>query len=119
MCLRFQFCTYHRVCILHFLKKVKFVVPYPTDIHLGEVFITYKRPSDNLSVFTSNNSYLTSSLWDFLCFLCHSSVPFISLVFVLQSSSMHFFRFSKSKSFYYSHSSFAKKRYERKTIHAS
>ncbi len=28
MYLRFQFCTHHSVCILHFLKKVKFVVPY-------------------------------------------------------------------------------------------
>jgi hypothetical protein len=27
MCLRFKFCTHLRVCILHFLKKVKFVVP--------------------------------------------------------------------------------------------
>ncbi len=27
MCLRFQFCTHQRVCILHLLKKVKFVVP--------------------------------------------------------------------------------------------
>ncbi len=26
MCLRFQFCAHLRVCILHFLKKVKFVV---------------------------------------------------------------------------------------------
>jgi hypothetical protein len=26
-CLRFQFCTHQMVCILHFLKKVKFVVP--------------------------------------------------------------------------------------------
>ncbi len=30
MCLRFQFCTHQRVCILYFLKKVKFVVPYCT-----------------------------------------------------------------------------------------
>jgi hypothetical protein len=28
MCLRFQFCNHQRVCTLHFLKKVKFVVPY-------------------------------------------------------------------------------------------
>jgi hypothetical protein len=28
MCLRFQFCTHQRDCILHFQKKVKFVVPY-------------------------------------------------------------------------------------------
>jgi hypothetical protein len=27
MCLRFQFCTHQRVCILHFRKKVKFAVP--------------------------------------------------------------------------------------------
>ncbi len=31
MFLRFQFCTHQRVCILYFLKKVKFVVPYCTD----------------------------------------------------------------------------------------
>ncbi len=30
MCLRFQFCTHQRVCILYFLKKGKFVVPYCT-----------------------------------------------------------------------------------------
>jgi hypothetical protein len=30
MCLRFQFCTHQRVCVLTviFFKKVKFVVPY-------------------------------------------------------------------------------------------
>jgi hypothetical protein len=27
MCLRFQFCTHQRACILYFIKKIKFVVP--------------------------------------------------------------------------------------------
>jgi hypothetical protein len=31
MCLRFQFCTHQSVCILYFLKKVKFVVPLSTS----------------------------------------------------------------------------------------
>jgi hypothetical protein len=38
MCLRFQFCTHQRVCtcILYFLKKVKFVVPYSASfLHLA------------------------------------------------------------------------------------
>jgi hypothetical protein len=35
MCLRFQFCTHQRVCILYFLKKVKFVVPYCPFSPLG------------------------------------------------------------------------------------
>jgi hypothetical protein len=30
MCLRFKFCTHQRVCVLNFLKKVKFLVPYWT-----------------------------------------------------------------------------------------
>jgi|LakMenE01Jun11ns_1017448.scaffolds.fasta_scaffold9911773_2 hypothetical protein len=30
MCLRFKFCTNQRVCVLNFLRKVKFVVPYCT-----------------------------------------------------------------------------------------
>jgi hypothetical protein len=33
MCPRFQFCTHQRVCILHFLKKVEFVVPYWVSMH--------------------------------------------------------------------------------------
>jgi hypothetical protein len=37
MCLRFQFCTYQRVCMLYFLKKVKFVVPY-CAYHLWTIF---------------------------------------------------------------------------------
>ncbi len=41
MCLRFQFCTHQRVCILYFLKKVKFVVPYCTVGRWGEAKLNF------------------------------------------------------------------------------
>ncbi len=41
MCIRFQFCTHQRVCVLNFLKKVKFVVPYCTvyTVHTSWLFL--------------------------------------------------------------------------------
>ncbi len=39
MCLRFKFCTHQRVCVINFLKKVKFVVPYCTQTTLRHIYI--------------------------------------------------------------------------------
>ncbi len=42
--LEIQFCTHQRVCILYFLKKVKFVVPYCTYTRIQYIlFITQGR----------------------------------------------------------------------------
>jgi hypothetical protein len=38
MCFRFQFCTHKWVCVLHFLKKVKFVEPQKSFIFVKTVF---------------------------------------------------------------------------------
>jgi hypothetical protein len=57
MCLRFQFCTHQRVCVLHFLKKVKFVVPYCTIVHMQYKYqVTHKfvnKFADMRSLFNS------------------------------------------------------------------
>jgi hypothetical protein len=41
MCLRFKFCTHQRVCVLNFLKNVKFVAPYCTYCILNEYSVRY------------------------------------------------------------------------------
>jgi hypothetical protein len=66
MCLRFQFCTHQRVCILHFLKKVKFVdvVPYCTCIscpHLGDFLHIW-------------GIFCTSTILYFVHFVCAGSL---------------------------------------------
>ncbi len=38
MCLRLKFCTHQRVCILYFLKKVKFVVPQCPSLFIISYF---------------------------------------------------------------------------------
>jgi hypothetical protein len=45
MYLKFQFCTHQRICILHFLKKVKFVLPYCT-VHIACVLPGPFSPGD-------------------------------------------------------------------------
>jgi hypothetical protein len=44
MCLRFQFYIHHRVCIFHFLKKVKCVVPYCTVCPKFDMVWLYRLP---------------------------------------------------------------------------
>ena len=42
MCLRFQFCTHQRVCILYFLEKSNSLYPNThTILHVGAVGVCY------------------------------------------------------------------------------
>ncbi len=85
MCLRYQFCSHQRVCILHFLKKVKFVVPFLRHVDCLEpklAFLFSCLSYLNLVVPFFCQIFLCSVLHIFTClfyfpFTCFLLYPFL------------------------------------------
>jgi hypothetical protein len=81
MCLRYQFCSHQRVCILHFLKKVKFVVPFLWHVDCLELKLAFLFPC------LSYPNLVVPFLAKFFSFLFSTS----SLVFFLFRLPVFFF----------------------------
>jgi hypothetical protein len=61
MCLRFQFCTHQRVCILHFQKKSNSLYPIP-HIMIFSRSIVYKYVIVESNVFRMLSDFFTSNI---------------------------------------------------------